>query len=310
MSLTKKRTLLTIGAAAFLFLSLVMTALRMVAIYTAVDPATGFYSADILWYDVLLTVFAAFGILFFGFSYLFGVRFCTKTETKERNLTPMDSQMRPTCGTRLMYATDSTPRIFASAFCGFSLITFALLSFIELALTPMEIALQVLAILAGIYLLLQYTPLFPLYSARRTLGALLPVIWSGATLVQYFLTSNRIATGEYHNWYILSLVTITVFFFLQSLFTTPARVLYRFHTLYAVGILGAGLTLIFTVPTLLLSSFWCYSAYMQYTNFYALMGLIACAVYMTIFLFGFLHDLGKVKNQNGLYDICEDETSL
>lgn len=305
MRLTVKRTVFMIVAVLYLLASLALTCARLMGIYTMVDPATGFFTQKAAWVDPVIYAFAVLTVLFLLFSLFFGVRFAAKEEKRTPNYPEISRTTSLTCGTRLIFSANSTPRIFISAFLGFSLISFSLFSLLELTLAPWEIVLQIIAILSGVYFILQYTPLLPLYSLRRTLCSLVPVIWSGVHLTSHFLSSSRIASGEYHNWQMVMLAFIALFFYLQSLFTTPKRTAYHFSFYYATGIIGAGLIFIFAVPTLLLSSFWFYSAHTQYTNLYALMSLIACALYILVFVFGAVNSLGKVENSNGLCDLPE-----
>lgn len=307
MKFPAKQKAFFIAALVCLALSLIVMGLRIYVVYSMVDPATGFFTKAADWVNVAAFAYAILMILFFLFALIYGFRFCTKEEKKIPDMPSFESAKPLTKGTALVFSRASTPRVFISTFCGFSLITFSLLALIDLELTTWETWLHILSILAGTYFLLQYTPLLPLYSKRRTLASLLPVFWSGFHMVSHFLSASRIASGEYHNWQMVMLCLIALFFYLQALFTTPARRMYHFNLLYAVGIVGAGLIFIFAIPTLLLSSFWNYSAFWQFTNHYALMTLIAVALYMLVFLFGILRNLADVECEEDLLDKNQNE---
>ena len=303
----------------YLLVACAMVVLRTLAVYHLVDPTTGYFQSSAPFYDVAQWVFAAATILFFGFTLLFGFRFAEKKEADDGVFPHIHSKTRLTTGTRLLFANDSLLRIFISAFCGFSLITFPLLSLLEgpgqaqvqnaysdfsnlFSSYGFDAALNVLAILAGLALLLQYTPVLPLYSLRRTCLSLFPVIWGVLHLAVHFLRASRSAPGEYHNWQMLMLAIIPVFFFLQTLFTTPRRPLYRYNLFFALGIIGTAATLVFAVPTLLLSSFWYYSAYTEFSTLYSLMMLVSVALYMLVFALGSLSSLKKIEDENALKD--------
>ena len=303
----------------YLVLACAMVLFRTLAVYHLVDPTTGYFQKSAPFYTATEWIFSAATILLFVFLLFFGFRFAEKKEADDGVFPPVSAATPLTTGTRILFATDSIPRIFISAFCGFSLITFPLLSLLEsphqavsqitsldstnpFSAYGFDVALNVLAILAGLALLLQFTPLFPLYSLRRTFVSLFPMLWGVFHLVVHFLRASRSAPGEYHNWQMLMLAVIPVFFFLQALFTTPRRPLYRYNLFFVLGIIGSAATLIFAVPTLLLSSFWYYSAYTEYSTLYTLMMLVSVALYMLVFSFGSLSSLKKVEDENALKD--------
>ncbi len=297
MNLQKRRRILLIAGLIYLLCACVLIGVRFYAIYTVVDPETGFFNQSAPWLDFAVLGFAAVSVLFLLVCLLFGVRFSTRAEKKDPDHPAITRLTEQTTGTRIVFSFDSMPRIFLSAFCGFSLITFSFLSLLELELQTSELFLQVFAIFAGLYLLLQYTPWFPLYSKRRTLLSLLPVLWSAFHLAAHFLSAARIATGEYHNWQMVMLAAVCVFFYLQTLFTTPSRTLYHFNLYYAMGLIGSALCMIFALPILILSNFWYYSAFLQYTNLYALMTLLTVALYLLTFSFCALSDLKRVQSE-------------
>ncbi len=307
MNFTVKRKVFFIVALVCLALSLAVMGIRIFAIYNMVDPATGFFIQPAHWIHTVIQIYSALILLFFLFALIFGFRFSSKEEKKNPGFPRIEQSTKQTAGTRLIFSHNSTPRIFISVFCGLAMVTFSVFSFIDLQLTPWEKVLHGLSIAAGLYFMLQYTPLLPLYSKRRTMASLLPVIWSGFHMVSHFLTSSRVASGEYHDWQMVMLCMIAVFLYLQALFTTPAKHTYHYNLFYAAGIFGAGLIFIFALPTIFLSSFWYYTAFRLYTNHYALMTLIAGALYMLVFVFASLNDLKQFKETDLFSDTQDND---
>lgn len=302
MSLKARTRALAIASCVYLLFALATCGIRLYAMQNLVDPATGFLLQSAPWYSVSLWAFAIITLVFFAFCLVVAPSFCTRKEQKEPQKRPDFNTGALTVGTQLVFSRDSLPRIFISAFCGFALISFSVLSLMELSLSLYEVLLNVLAIPTGLFFLLQYTRLLPLYSLRRTLLSLCPVLWGVFGLALQFMTSSRVASGEYHNWQIVALISLPLFFYLQTLFTTPNRGLYRYGAFLAVSVVGAALILIFTLPTLLLANFWYYSAFRLYTNLYALMILLCFAPYFLVFAFSSLNGMRKIDDVAALRD--------
>lgn len=296
---TKKRILLC-TAVAYLCLAAAVCAVRFLTLLNAVDPATGF---SVLPYPPAQSaelVFLIGTLLLLLVSVWVRVPFTRKEDKRELG-SPLCATKKLYPATALFFPAESAARTFASAFFGFSLITFSLFSLTQTVstVTP-RLFIWLLAILSGIFFLLKFTPILPLYSARRVLASLLPVLWSAALLAVRFLEASRVATGEYHFWQILSLILLPLFFYSLTLFSLPKPAAHRFSLFYFTALAGSACLLIFTLPTIFLSSFWCYTAYTEFSSLYELILLLAAAIYQLIFLFAVLHSLRQIDSEEAL----------
>lgn len=307
MEFSAKRRFFLIATILYLVCAVFFAAAHFLILRFLVDPNTGLYTEHSIYPTLLACGFAALSLILLVLSFVFRPFFATKEERKnaDRTLpTPFDKHTPPTFGTRMVYARDSIPQVFASSFLGFSFLTFSVLMFVELVNDIGGAAHGVLdylslaaAFLSGLYFLLQSSGLMPLYSVRRALCSLLPVIWGALCLANCFIKASRSATGEYHEWEVLTIAAVTVFFFLQAQFNLPRREGYRYHWLFAVGLIAAALILLYSFATVLLSSFWIYS---PHSPLYALVIDLAVCLYILVSHCSALRTLRSAQEESSL----------
>lgn len=299
MKFSIKKTLLLMTAIVFLVTSLFVGAFRAYTLFTAVDPTSGFYTTHSSLSNVVYAVYAGLSVLVFLVPFVARIRLAKKGQLPaEQNV--VRTSAAP--GTRLAFFRESTLCTFVSAFLGFSLITFSVMSFIDLERSVLSVIICILGVFSGLYFLSLPSGLFGLYSTKKTLLSVLPIAWSLLMLVAYFWSSSRIAVGEHHRFQIACMVCVPLFFYAQTLFLLPDAAYHRYHLFYSAALACAGLTLVYALPTLLLSAFWIYSAYTSYTSLYELMMLLSVALYAVVHLFRSLSALRKIPSEEDLLD--------
>lgn len=271
------------------------------------DPQTGVFLKNSFWATLFDYLFFALIVFFFILTTVFRPRFLSPEEQTEKLHPPVSFMQngKLTAGSELVFSPNGSVRVFASAFLGFSLITFSVFIISEsVPETPLDWAEQVLAILSGVFFLAQYSRLLPFYSARRALASLVPLVWATVKLFNCFLTASRNPTGENQNWQILSLALIAVFLYAQSQFNLPKRSTYHYGLLFFSGMLGLCAILTYTLPILVLFAFPAspYDAYSRIPSVHDLIVQIASAFYLGAYAFSSAQRLGRYTDERALCD--------